>query len=337
MGERVVIPRDVKLFSSNGASIASLKRPEHMSRGLRLRILHTELGLAETVVGNDIKKQMAHNAFEVIDLFNKQEQRYSDWDFLLVNDRIEMIAMIRRGREHQRLRRHCKGTKEATQKYLSLLPQMLGEPEEIALAVDAANFNVEELNDLYRDNYMVDPSNRAMYVRAYVDYPMFRQIQIPYVEANISIERIDNKKILNRKTKEELRSFYRLIQGDAYSFKSRSLRTGHYWEAFDEMTKPSTRLGVGGIIAQDESNHIMPISLGGDLVVAKDARMRGIGTALRWLTYASVFSDEKYVNGIITSYFLKDPTNPAWKIVLDRFKAEPVSESLWVVLKKIHH
>ncbi len=333
---RIILPRECQPLKFFGISIASL-RPEHLDTTMSNLIFRKELGFTQEVVGPELKKQMAHIVFEIIDVFNPAEKPYSDWNLGIAEGKVKMIAMVRRGREHQRERHHCKGPKEFVTNYLAALPSLFDEtrqkvPDEIALALEESQFSVEELNYIFRDQYKVDPTSVATYVRAYTDPTTFEQVEEPNIPAHVSIRKINNKRISQR-ARERIRAFYREVQGDAYSFKSRSLGTpGAYFDAFSLLS--NERLGIAGIIAQDNTNDVMPISMGGDLAVAEAARRQGIGLALRYVSYASVFNNPVYRNGIITTFFL-EKNEGSRKIFLDHLKCVDVSRSLWVVLKKI--
>ncbi|MBI3366447.1 hypothetical protein HY041_02370 [Candidatus Roizmanbacteria bacterium] len=336
--EDLVVPRGAEFFRVNGFSIATIS-PDLMTHRLGKQIYNTELAFARRMVGDDIKRRAAHTIFYGIDAFNKDEKPYSRWHLGIKNGKVVVVAMERIGREHHRRRFHCEGEKENVREFLPTLPSLLGEPEEIALVLNASDFTPEEAADIYRDRYELDPKGIQRYIRAYVDYDIFKDIVIPSVSANVEIRRLNYFKITRSRHSDQIlqsiRDFYRAIQGDNFSFKSRSMRTpGAYYDAQDQFSK--TRLGIGGIIAQAianvDNNDTIPLSMGGDLAVAEEARDMGLGLALRWITYASVFRNHDYRDGIITSYFTEDNV-ASQKIIFDHLKGIEVSRSLWVVLK----
>ena len=311
--------------------------------------------LSHQGVGRDSKRCMAHKVIEVIDILNVNEKPYSIWQlsivsadeakrFGLIEGDIGVIGMIRRGREHQRERHHIDGQRELVVQYLAALPRLTQQrrnenqlPREIALVLNADVFTVEEVADIYRDLYEIDSKNVDTFIRAYVDYNSFIKADIPFVPASVEINSINYQRIKKSRHAERIlqsiRNFYKEIQGDAFSYKTRSIRTpGAYFDARDRFSR--RRLGIGGILAQDTTNPIMPIAMGGDLVVSKEARNQGIGLALRWSTYASVFySHPRFIHGIITSYY-SEKNQASRKIIVEHLNGKEVSRSLWVVLKR---
>jgi hypothetical protein len=324
-------PRETRLYGREGYSVASFPL-EHITKKLARSLITARLNLARNVTGDHIRKQMVESAFEIVDIDNWEEKKYSDMNLLIdVEGQIIGMVLVRRGREHLRLRRFCAGEKEVIDQYLLQLPEMLNYPSEIPLVLRASDYDKEKLNMLFNGGYIAIPESIHVVIRALLTKEKFDKAPVPVHSGLFYSHRIVNSQI-DEEDRRNLKQWYLTNTDGDTAHKGRNLKTDFYYEWFVR-GRDHKRVAAAGITAINKKTGIVPLALSGDLVVAKEFRNQHLAYPARWLPYFYFFQRPEFQNAVIAIDF--DKNNPATKgIFLDRLNCEPISEQLYVTVKK---